>query len=331
MQHKILFVDDEASLRRTMAIGLNQRGFDMEPCENGMSTLKKLDSYMKNNINLSAAVVDIRLPDIDGIKLVKIIKFKYPGLPVILITGYADKYNNEEIRNLQVNAFLEKPFTADELTEQCIRILDKETKKNEAAVAPMKSESISQSAYMLIRLNNEADIFDTYKSLYYMENVLYCDATKGDYDIFILAQADSIDALEEMGEKIRKMPGIESVDFMEVDSPILEESVSSIIDTAEEALSEDITSTGKLRDLSNKVCSYLVMEIEREKIDEIYPTLRLNENVVYCDYTLGKYNLVLMVTGRYFDEIDKFIQQTLVNIDGIIKVKEYPIVSMFEM
>ncbi len=331
MQHKILFVDDEASLRRTMAIGLNQRGFDMEPCENGMSTLKKLDSYMKNNINLSAAVVDIRLPDIDGIKLVKIIKFKYPGLPVILITGYADKYNNEEIRNLQVNAFLEKPFTADELTEQCIRILDKETKKNEAAVAPMKSESISQSAYMLIRLNNEADIFDTYKSLYYMENVLYCDATKGDYDIFILAQADSIDALEEMGEKIRKMPGIESVDFMEVDSPILEESVSSIIDTAEEALSEDITSTGKIRDLSNKVCSYLVMEIEREKIDEIYPTLRLNENVVYCDYTLGKYNLVLMVTGRYFDEIDKFIQQTLVNIDGIIKVKEYPIVSMFEM
>jgi len=73
------------------------------------------------------------------------------------------------------------------------------------------------------------------------------------------------------------------------------------------------------------------MEVERERIDEIYPALRLNENIVYCDYTVGKYNLVLFVTGNYFDEIDKFIQQTVVNMKGVLKVKEYPIVSLFDM
>jgi DNA-binding Lrp family transcriptional regulator len=73
------------------------------------------------------------------------------------------------------------------------------------------------------------------------------------------------------------------------------------------------------------------MEVEREKLDDIYPTLRLDENVVYCDYTTGKYNLVLMVTGSYFDEIDRFVSEKVINLDGVLKVKEYPIVSLFEM
>jgi CheY-like chemotaxis protein len=312
-----------------MALGLSQRGFDTEPCENGMSALKKLDSYVKNNVNLSAVVVDIRLPDIDGIKLVKIIKFKYPGIPVILITGYADRYNSEEIRNLQVSAFMEKPFTPDELTEQFVKIMEKE--QVETAIQEGKSEARSQSAYMLVRLEDDAEIFDTYKNLYYMENVLYCDAAKGDYDIFILAQSDCMDTLEEMSEKIKKVPGVKSVDFMEVDSPILEGSTVSIIDAAEDALSDESSAAGKARDLSNRVCSYILMEVERERLDEIYPALRLNENVVYCDYTLGKYNMVLFVTGHYFDEIDKFIQQTVIDMKGILKVKEYPVVNLFEM
>jgi len=331
MQHKILFVDDEASLRRTMALGLSQRGFDTEPCENGMTALKKLESFVKNNVNLSAVVVDIRLPDIDGIKLVKIIKFKYPGIPVVLITGFADKYNREEIRNLKISAFLEKPFTPDELTDQFIQIMERTQTMEELIVKEEKSEAKSESAYMLVRLNDDADIFETYKNLYYMENVLYCDATKGDYDIFILAQSDSMETLEEMSEKIKAVPGVKSVDFMEVDSPILDESTALIIDTAENALSDESSSAAKTREQGNRVCSYLLMEVEREKIEEIYPTLRLNENVVYCDYTLGKYNMVLFVTGHYFDEIDKFIQQTIVNLDGVLKVKEYPVVNLFEM
>ena len=60
-------------------------------------------------------------------------------------------------------------------------------------------------------------------------------------------------------------------------------------------------------------------------------TLRLDENVIYCDYTTGKYNLVLFVTGNYYDQIDRFISEKVNNLDGVIKVKEYPIISMFEM
>jgi CheY-like chemotaxis protein len=330
MQHKILFVDDEASLRRTMAMGLSQNGYDTEPCENGLSALKKLDSFVKNNINLDAVVVDIRLPDIDGIKLAKIIKFKYPGIPIILITGYADRYNREEIRDLKVSAFLEKPFTPDELFQQFLGILaNQHEEEPETSVEKLEAKSVS--AYMLLRMDDDADFFEVHKTLYFMDNVLYCDATKGDYDIFLLAQADHLENLKEMSEKVKAVPGIKSVDFLEVSRPMLDDTTNTIINAAEDAFSEDAAETGKKRNLDQKVCSYLLLDVEREKMDEIYPTLRLDENVIFCDYAAGKYNLVLFVTGCYFDEIDRFVQEKIVNMDGVLKVKEYPVINLFEM
>jgi CheY-like chemotaxis protein len=331
MQRKILFVDDEASLRRTMALGLSQYGYDTEPCENGVCALKKLESYVKNNVNLDAIVVDIRLPDIDGIKLAKIIKFKYPGIPIIMITGYVDHYNREEIQGLKVSAFLEKPFTPDELSQQFAEIMEREQEQEAPAAREEKLEAKSESAYMLIRMEDDADFFETHKTLYYMDNVLYCDATKGDYDIFLLAQADSMENLKEMKEKIELVQGIKSVDFLEVSRPMLDESTAAIIHTAEDVFSDDSTEANKKRDLDQRVCSYLLMDVEREKMDEIYPTLRLDENVIFCDYASGKYNLVLFVTGCYFDEIDRFIQEKIVNMDGVLKVKEYPVINLFEM
>ena len=330
MMKKILLVDDESSLRRTMTLGLSQHGIDTEPCENGVNALKKLESYIKNSIPLDGIVVDLRLPDIDGINLVKIMKFKCPGVPIIMITGYADRYNMEEIRNLQVNAFMEKPFTADELTDQFTRIIT----ERQAADAPAveKDEAASESAYLLLKVDEDKGFFETYQELYYMDNVLYCDATKGDYDIFMLVQAENMEKIHEIVEtKIKKVQGISSVDYLEVEKPILDDSTINIIKDAEDVLENEVTMADRNRDNSRKVCSYILLEVEREKMDDIYPTLRLDENVVYCDYTTGKYNLVLMVTGSYFDEIDRFVGEKVINLDGVLKVKEYPIVSLFEM
>jgi len=329
MQHKILFVDDEAPLRRSMALGLSREGYDTEPCENGMSALKKLDTYVKNNVDLSAVVVDIRLPDIDGIKLVKIIKFKYPGIPVILISGYADQYNPEEIRNLKVNAFMEKPFSAEQLCRQFEEI-------NSQSASPVvqedQDEARSVSSYLMVNVEEDADFFETYRLLYNLPGVVYCDAVKGDYDILMLVQGDNRDACGSISEQVKKnVPGVRSVEMLEISVPVLEESTQSIIQAAEDAFGEDENGALKSRDMSQRVSSYVLLEVEREKLDQVYPALRLDENVVYCDYTSGKYNLVLFVTGSYFTEIHRFISEKLVNTEGVLKVKQYPVISLFEM
>lgn len=331
MQKKILFVDAESSLRKNMALGLSKHGYDIEPCESGISALKKLDTYIKNNITLDGIVMDLKLPDIDGLKLARIMKFKCPGVPLILMTGYPDKYNKEEIRELQVNAFMEKPFTPDELYQQFEKIL--EDRKAMATTDDQKDKGEgSESAYLLLTVDEEAGFFETYQELYYMDNMVYCDATKGDIDIFLLVQAENKDKIREIIEtKVKKVKGVETVDVLEVGQPVLDDGTSDILKGAEEALEEDFAISGRNRDLSKKVCSYVLMEVEREKLDDIYPILRLDESVVYCDYTAGKYNLVLFVAGNHFDDIDRFITEKIINLDGVLKVKEYPIINLFEM
>ena len=91
MPKRILLIDDNSSIRRSLSLGLNQLGYDVEPCDCGFKALNKLDLYTKNLVNLDSVVVDLNLPDINGIKLGKIIKSKYPDSTIMYITGYADK------------------------------------------------------------------------------------------------------------------------------------------------------------------------------------------------------------------------------------------------
>ncbi len=331
MQKKILFVDDESALRRTMTLGLGQLGYETEPCENGMKALTILESYLKNNIPLDGIVVDLRLPDIDGLKLVKILKFKCPGVPIIVITGYADRYNLEEIRGLQVNAFLEKPFSPEELYHQFAAILAEHEEDESPEVHPREEKKRMHSAYLLLELDEENGFFETYQQLYNMENVVYCDAVKGDYDVFMLLQGENTEALRHMAEnRIKPLKGVRSVEFLDVSVPVLPGFLMNIIQDAETAL-ENENDTLTNRDMSSRVCSYLLLEVQEEKLDRVYPALRLNEQVVYCDHTGGKYNLVLLVTAATFEEIDRLTSEKITGMEGVVKVKEYPIVTLFEM
>lgn len=331
MQKRILLVDDEPSLRRSLSLGLNQQGIDVELCENGMNALKKIDLYQKNEVLLDTIVLDVQLPDIDGIKLGKIIKSKYPNASMIYITGYADKLDQTEIEDLKADGLLEKPFDVDALSATINDIVAKQPKPK-AKPQTEKKEEVTSTAYMLLKVNEKADFFGLYKKLYFMDNVLYCDATRGDTDIFLLVQSDSMEECRRMfNEDVKVLDGVESAEFLPVGTPVLNDNIKEIINSAGISLSDELPGMNKIKDSSQSVCSYVLAEVEREKLDDIYPVLKLSEEVVYCDFTNGSYNLIMMVHGTQFSQIDKFIENKIVNLSGVLKVKEYPIINIYEM
>ncbi|MBI2419575.1 MAG: response regulator [Ignavibacteriales bacterium] len=175
MQRRVLLVDDESALRRSLSLGLNQFGYDVEPCENGITALNKLELYQKNHVDIDVVVLDIELPDINGKKLGRIIRNKYPGSSMLYITGYADKLDLAEIEDLQIDGLLEKPFSVDDFAGKIQGILDR---KSETQMQQIKAEDDAKavSAYALIKVRDDADFFSLYKKLYFMENLLYCDA-----------------------------------------------------------------------------------------------------------------------------------------------------------
>lgn len=329
MQKHILLVEDESALRRSLSLGLNQIGYDVEPCENGVSALNKIDMFNKNHIDLDLVVLDIQLPDINGKKLSKIIKSKYPNLHMLFITGYFDKLDFTEIEDFQSDGIMEKPFSVDDLNNKFLKIFEKNP---EVKILEQEDKSKTFSANILLKIKEDKDFFKIYNYLFFMENVLYCDATSGDYDIILLIQANTIDECQEIFEKkIKNLDEVKECEFLPIGIPLMNDYLKEAIQETGVTSTDDFVGMNTLRDNKKAVCSYCILEVEREHLDTLYPIIKLTDNVLFCDYISGTNRLVLMLYGTQFKEIDRVITNQIVTLDGVLKVKRYPIINMYEM
>jgi two-component system response regulator PilR (NtrC family) len=106
----ILIVDDDRSLRKMLAFVLEKEGFQVEEAISGLDALKKLKGR-----NFDLVISDIRMPDLNGIELLKKIKTHDQDLPVIMITAYAATNDAIEAMKLGAEDYIMKPFNLEEL------------------------------------------------------------------------------------------------------------------------------------------------------------------------------------------------------------------------
>jgi len=106
----ILIVDDDRSLRKMLAFVLGKEGYGVEEAVNGVDALKKLKGR-----NFDLVISDIRMPDLNGIELLKKIKTHDPEMPVIMITAYATTNDAIEAMKLGAEDYIMKPFSLEEL------------------------------------------------------------------------------------------------------------------------------------------------------------------------------------------------------------------------
>lgn len=329
MEKKVLVIDDEDSLRRTVGFGLMQRGYDTELCENGMRGLQALETYKKRNASLDCAIVDIRLPDIDGLKLLKVIKFNYPGLPVVIITGHGNEQTAQEAK--AADGYLEKPFDMDDLAKLLQEIPEAKAMESKAT-EPTSAQTFS--AYALVTLTPDANLMEVYRRLYFSENTVYCDAVRGDCDLMILIQSETPQKVAALiDNEIKTIPGVAEVTPLTVEAPVFAENVAEILGSVDKALgrenAEDEIYTNQTARI--RASSYVMLEIEKEKLQNIYPALYFNDKVVYSDCTKGKYDIVMLVKGSSFADIDNTIKTRIKPLDGVLRIKEWPILTLFDM
>src|SRR4030066_1258144 len=115
---RILVIDDDESIRKTLAIALEQEGFFVDEAENGKEAIAK--SYA-NFYNL--AIVDWRLPDIEGTKLLGKLKETTPKMAKIMLTGYPSMKNAIAAVNERAVAFFLKPIDFEVLLAKIIELL----------------------------------------------------------------------------------------------------------------------------------------------------------------------------------------------------------------
>lgn len=102
---RIIVVDDDEDIRKVLKTILEEEGYVVDTAENGKEAIKKSNAKFYN-----LALIDIRLPDMEGTKLLSAIKETTPKMIKIMITGYPSLQNAIEAVNKGADAYILKPL-----------------------------------------------------------------------------------------------------------------------------------------------------------------------------------------------------------------------------
>jgi DNA-binding NtrC family response regulator len=108
----VLFVDDEEDFVRTMAERMEMREVGSEVALNGQQALQMLEQEIPD-----VMVLDLRMPGIDGMEVLRRVKKTYPQIEVIIMTGHGSDADEEEARRLGAFDYLRKPVDINDLME----------------------------------------------------------------------------------------------------------------------------------------------------------------------------------------------------------------------
>jgi DNA-binding NtrC family response regulator len=125
-QKLILVVDDDKGILKSFSAILELKGYRVDTAECGQEAIEK---YQANYYNL--ALIDIKLPDLDGTKLLREFHQINPYTKKIMITGYATQENAIESLNGGANGYLAKPVTPGKLLSCVANKLKEQEVENE--------------------------------------------------------------------------------------------------------------------------------------------------------------------------------------------------------
>ena len=109
---KILIVDDDENIRKTMKAILEEENYSVDLATNGKEAIQMTNEKMYN-----LALLDIRLPDIEGVELLQLLKEYVPRTRKIMVTGYPTIQNAVMAINKKADAYLLKPVDIEKLLE----------------------------------------------------------------------------------------------------------------------------------------------------------------------------------------------------------------------
>jgi DNA-binding response OmpR family regulator len=123
---KILVIDDDTPIRETLSLALETAGFKVDSAKNGKEAITKSHETFYN-----LAIVDWRLPDIEGTKLLGELKETTPRMAKILLTGFPSMDNAIDAVNNCADAFIVKPVKLEDLVSKIKELLRKQQEEKD--------------------------------------------------------------------------------------------------------------------------------------------------------------------------------------------------------
>jgi two-component system cell cycle response regulator CpdR len=327
---RVLIIDDEAEIRRNLSVGLMQEDYDVVACPDGISAIHELNAARQKGSGFDYLVTDIFMPDIDGLKILRVIKSLFPDLPVLVITGFGDDGLKFTALSEYNTAYLDKPFEIADLVKAMEELSPGTTLRDGSAGAAGPGEREmreSLSAYLTIRIARPERSMEIFDALRRMEGVQTCDAVYGDVDIILLAQASSPEGIREFFDKVRAVEGIEVASMSPVERPKIDRDVTEFIEIYRREVKRK-AQEGAAKGAGTM--SYIIVDIDPKAIGRVFTTVFFVDEVIFCDVVGGGSRLVGMITGLDAGDGVRKVIDKVSRIDGVLRVREAKVIKMVE-
>lgn len=123
---RVLLVDDEAPVRRPIAISLRQAGFDVLEAEDGRQAAEMLNAG-DNPLRVDLILCDIRMPNVNGADAIAYFRREYPSVPIVVLTGYPDVELAVSLLKMGVTDYVLKPIGKQDLLAVVKRAVESRT------------------------------------------------------------------------------------------------------------------------------------------------------------------------------------------------------------
>lgn len=119
---KILVVDDDLGILNALRAGLSSFGYQVVVAEGGRQALKIIATSNDVAEPVDLIVSDLKMPDMNGLELIRSVRKERPGLASILMTAFGSTDVRKEAMGLGSCEYIEKPFTPQSLLEKIKRL-----------------------------------------------------------------------------------------------------------------------------------------------------------------------------------------------------------------
>lgn len=138
----VLVVDDDSSIRWVLARALNNAQFKVISCDSGQQALQIIPQEQPQLV-----ITDIQMSGMSGLELLETINQKWPELPVIMITAYADTDLATKTHELGAFDYLPKPFDINHVIKMCQRAINSHKPDSELPLWLQHAEKRIDSEY----------------------------------------------------------------------------------------------------------------------------------------------------------------------------------------
>jgi two-component system response regulator AtoC len=139
---KILVVDDDESIRKSLTAVLRDEGYAVDVAASGGEAIRKSEETVYN-----LALIDIKLPDMEGIDILTRMKDTVPKVRKIIMTGFPSVQNAIAAVNRKADAYLVKPLEVEKLLDtirEQLKLQENEKQYNEQKVTEFIETRVRQ-------------------------------------------------------------------------------------------------------------------------------------------------------------------------------------------